>query len=648
MPLPTPNLDDRDFQSLVDDAKRMVQQRCPEWTDHNVSDPGVTLIETFAYMVDQLIWRLNQVPDRLYVQFLDLLGVTLEPPNAARAPVTFWLSAPQQQRVTVPAGSLVATRRTDDEPITFTTVEELDIVPCSFARVATESGGEQSDRTESVVRGLGFSAFSASPKVGDAFYVGLSNATPSCAVDLRLGCEVEGAGVDPRYPPLVWEAWDGERWVACEVDADTTGGLNRDGDVLLHLPRTHRAHVGVVRQLAGWVRCRLIANEPWQPTYTTSPRITRIDAFTLGGTTDAVNAEIVLDEVVGTSEGVAAQRFPLRHRPVVPSSRRFGHRLDVTVHDGTEPWEEVESFAASGPGSRHFTVEPISGEVVFGPAVREPDGTLRHFGAVPPKGAGLRLQEYRTGGGRRGNVARGAISVLKSSIPFIAEVTNRRPATGGTDGEDIEDAKVRGPLALRTRHRAVTAEDYEYHAKAAAKEVARVRCVPAGTDGVEAGTVRVLLVPGVEDGEYGSLRFDQLNPSRPVLEAVRDHLDQRRPVGARLVIQPVQYVGVTVVARLQAAEGADPQAVRADALECLYHLFHPLRGGLRGDGWPFGRSVVSGDAYATLQRLPGVEAIDDVRLFPADPLTGNRAAPVERLELGPNDLVFGWGHQVRV
>ena len=43
--LPAPNLDDRTFQDLVDDAKRLVQQRCPTWTDHNVSDPGVTLIE---------------------------------------------------------------------------------------------------------------------------------------------------------------------------------------------------------------------------------------------------------------------------------------------------------------------------------------------------------------------------------------------------------------------------------------------------------------------------------------------------------------------------------------------------------------------------------------------------------------------------
>ena len=83
MALPAPNLDDRRFQDLVDDAKRMVMRRCPEWTDHNVSDPGVTLIETFAFMTDQLLYRLNRVPDRLYVKFLDLIGLRLLPPTPA-------------------------------------------------------------------------------------------------------------------------------------------------------------------------------------------------------------------------------------------------------------------------------------------------------------------------------------------------------------------------------------------------------------------------------------------------------------------------------------------------------------------------------------------------------------------------------------
>ena len=85
MALPVPNLDDRRFQDLVDDAKRLVQQKCPEWTDHNVSDPGVTLIETFAWMTDQVLYRLNRVPERNYVKFLELIGVRLFPPTAARA-----------------------------------------------------------------------------------------------------------------------------------------------------------------------------------------------------------------------------------------------------------------------------------------------------------------------------------------------------------------------------------------------------------------------------------------------------------------------------------------------------------------------------------------------------------------------------------
>lgn len=55
MTLPVPNLDDRRFQDLVDDAKRLVQQHTRRWTDHNVSDPGVTLIEAFAWMTDQLL-----------------------------------------------------------------------------------------------------------------------------------------------------------------------------------------------------------------------------------------------------------------------------------------------------------------------------------------------------------------------------------------------------------------------------------------------------------------------------------------------------------------------------------------------------------------------------------------------------------------
>ena len=110
MAIPAPYLDDRRFQDFVDDAKRLVQRRCPEWTDHNVGDPGVTLIEAFAQMADQLVYRLNRVPDRHYLRFLELIGVRLYPATAARVPVTFWLSAPQERAIVIAAGTEVATR----------------------------------------------------------------------------------------------------------------------------------------------------------------------------------------------------------------------------------------------------------------------------------------------------------------------------------------------------------------------------------------------------------------------------------------------------------------------------------------------------------------------------------------------------------
>src|ERR687893_217830 len=122
--LPAPNLDDRKFQQLVDDAKRLVQQRCPEWTDPNVSDPGVTLIEAFAFMVDQLLYRLNRVPDRNYVKFLELIGIKLYPPTASRVPVTLWLSSPQLQDLEIPKETQLSSRRTEAlDPVIFSTME---------------------------------------------------------------------------------------------------------------------------------------------------------------------------------------------------------------------------------------------------------------------------------------------------------------------------------------------------------------------------------------------------------------------------------------------------------------------------------------------------------------------------------------------
>src|SRR4051794_14680004 len=179
MALPAPTLDDRRFQDLVNDAKRLVMRRCPEWTDHNVSDPGVTLIETFAFMTDQLLFRLNRVPDRLYLKFLDLIGLHLLPPVAASVPVTFWLSAPATAPLLIAAGTQAGTPRTETaESVTFATIDDLAIVPVTLQTILTLGAGQDSfaDCTDELAQSRPFPIFTERPAPDDAVYFGLTEA----------------------------------------------------------------------------------------------------------------------------------------------------------------------------------------------------------------------------------------------------------------------------------------------------------------------------------------------------------------------------------------------------------------------------------------------------------------------------------------
>src|SRR5256886_14363475 len=229
------------------------------------------------------------------------------------------------------------------------------------------------------------------------------------------------AGVDPKNPPLVWEAWDGYAWSSCEVDRDGTGGLNRDGDVLLHVPKSHTVSV-INQQRAGWLRARVLKPEPDHPTYSASPIIKGLTAFTIGGTAEAVNAELVENELLGVSEGVPGQRFPLKHRPVVPGGA--ANILEVSGIEGWQEWKQAQHFVDSTAEDRHFVLDAVSGEGHLGPGVREPDGAFRNYGGGPSKGSPLRLCSYLIGGGQEGNVARNTLAVLQSSDPYVFTVSN--------------------------------------------------------------------------------------------------------------------------------------------------------------------------------------------------------------------------------
>ncbi|MFI8948071.1 putative baseplate assembly protein [Streptomyces sp. NPDC053750] len=647
MSLPSPNLDDRRFQQFVDDAKRYIQQRAPEWTDHNVSDPGVTLIETVAHMADQIVYRLNRVPEKNHLAFLDLVGITLFPPSAARTDVTFWLSAPHEDAILVPAGSEVATLRTErDEAVVFATERDLTVVPCSLSHLVVQRQGEPvTDRTTDLAEEKDVMCFAEAPSPGDCMLIGLTAAAPHCALALELDSRVDGVGVDPRQPPLAWEAWTEDGWQLCEVDRDGTGGLNRPGDIVLHLPGGHVLSRNGGHE-AGWIRCRVTEPLPGQPFYTTSPTIRSAEAYTIGGTTPTLHAETVHDEALGEATGLPGQRLRLEHSPVVAGDPPV--LLQTSADDGWQDWQVVPHFAGSRPDDHHITLDAATGEIAFGPAVREPDGTLRQYGAVPPKGAVIRARRYRTGGGKAGNVARGAVQVLRTSIPYVSEVVNREAARGGVDGETVEEAKLRAPITLRAQERAVTLRDYEELARRAAPETARITCLEGKENEYGAHAVRVLVVPQAVPDPGGRLRFEQLVPGDALLERITRHLDERRLIGTRLAVGPPYYQGVTVVATLHAFRGTDADRVRRQAHDALYRHLDPLTGGTDGKGWPFGRPVQAGEIFAVLQRVPGVELVDEVVLHPADPLTGKRGDPTNRIDLEAPSLVFSFDHRVRV
>ncbi|WP_035791605.1 putative baseplate assembly protein [Kitasatospora mediocidica] len=648
MSLPAPDLDDRRFQDLVDDAKRLVMRRCPEWTDHNVSDPGVTLIETFAYMTDQLLYRLNRVPDRLYLKFLDMLGITLLPPTAARVPLTFWLAGPATTALSLPIATAAATLRGDtQEPVVFSTTEVLQLPACRLDHLMTlhTAVGELQPRDEHLRLEISFPAFGdGRPGPGDALLVGLSDPAPRCLVRIDLECHIQGIGVDPDHPPLRWEAWDGLAWAACELQQDDTGGLNRPGSVVLQLPDRHEASVLDGRR-AGWLRAVVVPAVDDLPGYSASPVIDAMSACVVGGTVPAVHAELVGEDVIGTAEGVPGQRLSLSQAPVVLSAAE--PILETSSADGWEAWSRVDHFAASGPEDRHFVLDATTGTVRFGPAVREADGTLRLYGATPRRDCTVRVRRYAIGGGRDGNVEAGAIQSLKTSVPFVGKVENLRPAQGGVDGESVAEVRDRAPLLLRTRDRAVTAEDYEVIARQAAPEIGRIRCLPAGTDGVPAGTVKLLVVPAAQARD-ARVAFEELVPPREMLERIAARLDATRPIGTTVVVEPPLYRGVTVVARVRATLGAGAARVTADVTQALHAFINPITGGPDGNGWPFGRPVQSGDLFAVVHSVPGVELIEEIRLYGANPVTGERGEQTDRLEVAPNSLAFSFEHHIKV
>jgi predicted phage baseplate assembly protein len=700
MALPTPHLDDRLFQEIVDDVKRQIGLRCPEWTDHNVSDPGVTLIELFAWMTELILYRLNQVPEKNYLKFLEMVGVELEPPDAARTDLLFRLSRAIEDRdgeeayeSLLPARRTVAaTVRTEtEEAIEFATDRDLRLVrPRLVHIVALPAEGAVgaprpflTDGVRVIERDVTdpppFAIFSSVPRPDDALYLGFHADVSGNVVALQVDCvQAAATGLDETYPAQFWEVWNATEnmWGALRILSDTTCGFNRDGVVELALP-PDLARSSIDGRRGIWVRCRYTIDPADLPPrgpnaqrpspYQRSPEIREIAARVVGGLVTSTNSRTIEGEILGLSDGTAGQIFTLRFAPVL--TRRPGETLRVGRPDASldeqEVWTEVPDFSESTPQDRHFVLDSSTGEVLLGPSVINPDGSVQQRGVVPLKGLQLRFGAYRIGGGSQGNVRENQVRVLKSSIPYISEVSNLIRASGGLDQETLERAKLRGQAALRQKERAVTADDFEYLAKRASSGVGRARCLqplpprhsagPVG-ENIPPGVVRLLLVPAVGDDVLLPTARD-LIPSDQLVRSVAAYLDERRLLTTVLEVGAPDYVFVSTDIELVADPRADADQVRRRVEEALTRFVHPLVGGTSGTGWPFGRPLNIADLYAVVGTVPGVAFLLRARVATSrvvnalqDTLSREEAVGNERLEvtLAANELLCTREHRVQL
>lgn len=436
---------------------------------------------------------------------------------------------------------------------------------------------------------------------------------------------------------VVWEYWNGKVWASLHP-RDETRNFTRSGSIEFSGPKDMQKKREFGEELY-WIRGRLEMGS-----YSKSPWC--LDLRT--NTVPAINAETVRNEVIGYSDGTPDQIFKFGRYPVlkgqkllvreneVPSRREAkiitkeegedairevkddnGNTVEVWVR-----WHEVDSFYNSGATSRHYTLDPITGEIKFGDGIR---------GMIPPMGAdNIVAEEYRTGGGIIGNVGASSLVVLRQSIAFIESCYNPYAATGGADKETIDEAKLRGPQVIKNRYRAVTAEDFEWLALRASGSVARAKCMPSPR---RAGEVTVLIIP--KAGEAASDLTQKPLPTPELLRRVKDFLDERRLITTRLNVNKPRFVEVSVtVDVVMKPLGPKGDSLKREIENAIRKYVNPLQGGADGKGWPFGRTLHKSDLLKVIESVNGVDFVEACQLYNED-----RKASAEKIEVAEDELI---------
>lgn len=688
MPITLPVIDDRSYQDLVDEALARIPAHTPEWSQPRVGDPGVTLVELFAWLADTVLYRANLIPERQRLAFLSLVGRQLRPAVSASGMVA--LSTDGLGAVEVKQGSTL------DGPPAFQTLDTLTVLPvqgrCFVKRPLSASEQSSSATLLSQLQDLyelselpqGYvthEVFAPVPGGGAPVPVDLAAQTVDGCLWIALTADqaeqveaaravlgsAEGgarrrlniglalaqqvAGLDPSIGqqikvPHVWEISTGAldaasnaRFLELEPEDDSTAVLSGSGVLRLALPSA--AQIGVPENDPRRVLKAGVGGNPprlddpalaarlvgWlRLRLTAQPALQHFAVKWVGiHAVRIVQRQALNPRLLGTGDGGSAQRFTLGVNNVDAASLVL--EVENPQSRAFEPWRRVDDLGDSGPDARVFELDAEAGSVQFG------DGL---HGAVPAAGSRVRATTLQAGGGVVGNLP--AQTLQRMTLPGggVLKVQQALPTLGGADAETLDQAERRIPAALRHRDRAVTANDYrDLLALLPRGDVGRVEVLPRFKPHERApdvpGVVSVMLWPQSRvsnnaPNNVADYRAPAPRADRLLLEAAYAWLDPRRPLGTELYVIGCEYVSVGLAIAVRIRDGYAAEEVLPAVRTALRQFLWALPdGGLDGQGWPLGRSVDNRELEVVAARVPGVDATSDVSLF--SDAAGNAAQP---------------------
>jgi predicted phage baseplate assembly protein len=599
------------FRALVDEALRRIPTASRGiWTLHAPVDPGISLVELFAWQLEQRSFWADQVTAPLVRSVMARFGDAMRTARAAGVAITF---APDTAHAEVPRRTLMRIPETD---IVFALHHSVLALACErypgprAAPVIHLGGDIESSAEEDLRAGKPLTILSASGNAA-AVELGIVLVAPppaSSTSPISIAFELDTL-VAPEWSPdavqakppatLVWEyRTTTGTWEPLPSLRDATGGLRRSGTVRFASPADWSATAADADgKYVGWLR----VSTP-HATFSAPPSVLAIRP----NVAIAYHYQWKIHD-----ESPSWLPLPARTVQLDPAPLPLADRTVVIVNevDGPHRWRVMPDFTLAGPADRVVVVDRDRARITFG------DGLTGKLPRLAPNATPQVRVVYEGGGGTVGNVSPCAWEALSGPI---SDALSYVPAVGGLDDETIDDARTRATAALRSPTRAVNPEDHEIVAIATpGVAVSRAHAEPGldlGECGVVPGVTTVFVVPAIHDRTRDSVRAGTAIAAPAcdpgLLDEVRAQFSRTRLVGEIVHVASAAYRHVRLRATITGAP-YDRASVRAKIAAALRLFLDPLIGGSDGLGWPFGEPVRPTALLGVAQRELGNRGVVD-------------------------------------